>query len=264
MKRLQDKVAVVTGGGTGIGRAIALQFAKEGANVVVATNVKAEVESVAKEIRDLGREGLAFVLDVTDPEKVNQMAADVIKKFGKVDIIVTSAGVMGERTFVVNETVEGWRRTIDINLNAGFYCVKAFLPKMMEQKSGRVIMISSISGKLPAAMNADYAASKHGVIGLTKTIALEMGFLGLTGITSNAICPGNTQTPMINAIIDHVKPLLPNMSVEEIKTKITSKNIQPRMLDPEEIAFMAAYLASDEARGITGQALNVDGGAVLW
>lgn len=263
MSRLQDKVAVVTGGGTGIGRAISLQFAREGARVVAASNVKAEVESVAKEVSALGREGIAYVVDVADPAEVKKMADEVIRKFGRVDILVTSAGVMGERTFIVNTTDEGWRRTIDINLNAGFYCIKAFLPKMMEQQSGRVIMISSTSGKLPAAMNADYSASKHGVIGLAKALALELALLCPHGITANAICPGPTATPMIDAITEHVRPLL-NEDTDKIHARIVDKSIQRRLLDPSEIAFMAAYLASDEARGITGQALNVDGGTVLW
>ncbi len=264
MDRLQDKVAVVTGGGTGIGRAISLQFAREGAHVVAVSNVKDEVESVAKEVRDLGREGIAYVADVTDPGKVKQMADDIITKFGKTDILVTSAGVMGERNFVINTSEEGWCRTIEVNLNAGFYCIKAFLPRMMEQKSGRVIMISSISGKLPAALNADYAASKHGVIGLTKALALELGLLGLPGITANAICPGNTSTPMMDAITEHVRPFFKGDTTEEIHAKITSKSIQQRMLDPVEIAYMAVYLASDEAKGVTGQAINVCGGAVLF
>ena len=263
MTRLQDKVAVVTGGGTGIGRAISLQFAKEGAHVVVASNVKAEVESVAKEVSSLGREGIPYVVDVTDPVKVKQMADEVIKKLDRVDILVTSAGVMGERTFIVNTTDEGWRRTIDINLNAGFYCVKAFLPKMMEQQSGRVIMISSTSGKLPAALNADYSASKHGVIGLTKALALELALLCPQGITANAICPGPTATPMIDAITEYYRPLL-NEDTDKIHARIVDKSIQRRLLDPSEIAYMAAYLASDEAKGITGQAMNVDGGTVLW
>ena len=145
MNKLQDKVAIVTGGGTGIGKATSLQFAQEGAHVVVASNVKAEVEGVAKEVRALGREAIAYVVDVTDTVKVKQMADDVIKKFGKADILVTGAGVMGERNFITNTTEEGWRRTIEVNLNAGFYCIKAFLPQMMEQKSGRIIMLSSIS-----------------------------------------------------------------------------------------------------------------------
>ena len=263
MNRLKDKVAVVTGGGTGIGRAICLEFAREGAHVAVISNVKAEAESVAKEVCSLGREGIPFVVDVTDAGKVKEAAGEINKKFGRTDILVTSAGVMGERNFIINTTDEGWRNTIEVNLNAGFYCIKAFLPKMMEQKDGRVIMISSISGKLPAGMNADYSASKHGVIGLTKALALELGLLGLKGITSNAICPGNTATPMIDAITEHVRPLL-NEDTDKIHERITSKSIQQRMLDPEEIAHMAVYLASDEAKGITGQAMNVDGGTVLW
>lgn len=263
MNRLQDKVAVVTGGGTGIGRAICLQFAREGAHVAVVSNVKAEAESVAKEVRSIGREGMAFVLDVTDAMKVKEMADAVHATFGRADILVTSAGVMGERTFIVNTTEEGWRRTIDINLNAGFYCIKAFLPKMMEQQSGRVIMISSTSGKLPAALNADYSASKHGVIGLTKALALELALLCPHGITANAICPGPTATPMIDAITEYYRPLL-NEDTDTIHARIVDKSIQRRLLDPSEIAYMAAYLASDEARGVTGQAMNVDGGTVLW
>jgi len=264
MARLQDKVAVVTGAGTGIGRAISLRFAQEGAHVVAASNIKSEVESVAKEVRDFGREGIAYGVDVTNPAAVKQMAEDVIQKFGKTDILVTSAGVMGERNFIINTPEEGWRRTIEVNLNAGFYCIKAFLPKMMAQKSGRIIMISSISGKLPASMNADYAASKHGVIGLTKALALELGLLGLPGITANAICPGNTATPMMDAITDHMRFFFNGQTTEEIQAKITSKSIQQRMLDPIEIAHMAVYLASDEAKGVTGQAMNVCGGMVLW
>lgn len=121
--RLQDKVAVVTGGGSGIGRAISLQFAGEGAHVAVVSNVKAEAESVVQEVRSLGREGIAYVVDVTDPAKVKQLADEVIKKFGKTDVLVTSAGVMGDRNFIFNTTEEGWRRTIEVNLNAGFYCI---------------------------------------------------------------------------------------------------------------------------------------------
>jgi len=265
MKRLQDKVAVVTGGGSGIGRSTSLLLAEEGAHVVVVSNVKQEVENVAREIRDLGREGIPYVLDVTDAAKVKEMADDVIKKFGKADILVTAAGVMGARDFVINTSEEAWRKTIEINLHAGFYCVKAFLPKMMELKSGRIIMLSSASGKLPAAMNADYSASKHGVIGLAKALALELGALGLGMITSNAICPGPINTPMMDAIIDQkLKPLLANESDEQIRARVTSRSIQARMLESREVANVIAFLASDDAKGITGQAVNIDGGLVLW
>ena len=207
MTRLQDKVAVVTGGGTGIGKAISLEFARQGAHVVVISNVKPEADSVVEEVCVLGRQGVAYVADVTNAVEIRSIADEINGSFGKTDILVTSAGVMGERNFIVNTTEEGWRRTIEVNLNAVFYCLKAFLPKMMEQNSGRIITISSTSGKLPAALNADYSVSKHGVIGLTKTLALELGLLGLNGITANAICPGSTATPMITEIAERMRPL---------------------------------------------------------
>ena len=263
MDRLKDKVAVVTGGGTGIGRAICLEFAREGAHVVVVSNVEREAESVALEVRNLGVEGVAFTVDVTDSARVNEMAANVAHRLGNVDILVTSAGVMGERCPLTQTTDDGWRRTIEVNLNASFYCIRAFLPQMLERKAGRVITISSVSGKLPAALNADYAASKHGVIGLSKALALELGLLGASQITVNAICPGATATPMVDSINEHMAPLL-GLSVDEFKKKmVETKNIQKRVLDPAEIASMAVYLASDEGRGVTGQALNVCGGTVL-
>jgi NAD(P)-dependent dehydrogenase (short-subunit alcohol dehydrogenase family) len=249
MKRLEDKVAVVTGGGSGIGKAICLEYAREGAHVIVVSNIKEEAEGVAAEVRSLGREGISYVTDVTDAARVKEIAGEVKEKFGKTDILVTSAGIMGERTLLTNMTEEGWRRTIEINLNAGFYCIK---------------MISSVSGKLPAALNSDYAASKHGVIGLTKAIALEMGLLGLKGITANAICPGNTNTHMITDIVERMRPLTGETSEKFLQDRVLTIGIQKRLLDPEEIAYMAVYLASDEARGVTGQAMNVCGGTVLW
>ena len=264
MKRLEGKAAVVTGGGSGIGRAISLEFAREGADVVVISNVKKESEGVAAEVRGMGREGISYDIDVTDAAKVREIAGEVNKKYGKTDILVTSAGVMGERNLITGISEEGWRRTLEINLNAGFYCIKAFLPGMMERKTGRIIMISSISGKLPTSVNSDYAASKHGVIGLAKAVAIEMGLLGLKGITANAICPGNTNTQMITNIVEHMRPLTGETAEKFLQDRVLTMGIQKRLLDPEEIAYMAVYLASDEARGITGQAMNVCGGTVLW
>lgn len=264
MSRLENRVAVVTGGGTGIGRAICLQFAREGADVVVVSNVADQAEAVAAEVRALGRKGVAHVVDVTDVAAVEALATAVNAEFGRADILVTSAGVMGARTFLSEMPVDAWLRTIEVNLNAGFYCIKAFLPGMLARNAGRIITISSISGKLPAALNSDYAASKHGVIGLTKALALELGMLKKNGVTANAICPGSIDTPMIDAITDHLQPAT-SLSREDFRQKaIASKNIQQRLLDAEEIGFMAAYLASDQARGVTGQALNVCAGTVLF
>lgn len=264
MGMLSGKVAVVTGGGTGIGRAICIEMAKEGANIVVASNVISEAEAVVAEVHALGRQALAYDIDVTDAKKVQQMSELVTSKLGEADILVTSAGVMGARSFIIDTTTEAWANTIEVNLNAGFYCIKAFLPNMLSRNTGRVIMISSISGKQPAAMNADYAASKHGVIGLTKALALEIGILGKNGITANAICPGSVDTPMISSITDKLWNPDRESRVEFQQKKIASKNIQRRLMDVEEIAHMAVYLASDKAAGITGQAMNVCAGTVLF
>jgi NAD(P)-dependent dehydrogenase (short-subunit alcohol dehydrogenase family) len=261
--KLDHKVAVVTGGGTGIGRAICLELAREGAAVAVAGNVEAQVNAVAREVRDLGRKSLACVVDVTDTSQVNRMAEAVDKEFSRGDVLVTCAGVMGARSFITQTSDAAWRNTIEVNLNATFYCIKAFLPDMLERNSGRIITISSTSGKLPAAMNADYAASKHGVIGLTKALALELGILGKNGITANAICPGSVDTPMIDAIAAQLVQD-DESRTKTVKDRIASRSIQRRLLDPEEIAHMAVYLASDQARGITGQAINVCAGTVLF
>lgn len=260
MSRFAGKVAVITGGGSGIGRATALVLAEQGADIVVVSNVADQAEAVAQEVRALGRRGVARVVDVTDIPAVDALAASVEAEFGKADILVTCAGVMGARELITKTTAEAWRFTLEVNLNATFYCIKAFLPGMLERNSGRIITLSSASGKLPAALNSDYAASKHGVIGLTKALALELGILRKNGVTANALCPGPIDTPMMDAIADHFD----GPGQREAFHAKAAKNIQRRMLDPREVANMAAFLASDEAQGVTGQAMNIDGGLVLF
>jgi len=260
MSRFEGKVAVITGGGSGIGRATAQVMAEQGADIVIVSNVADQAEAVAKEVQALGRRGIARIIDVTDIPAVDALAADVEATFGKADILVTCAGVMGARKLITKTTAEEWRFTMDVNLNATFYCIKAFLPGMLERNSGRIITLSSASGKLPAALNSDYAASKHGVIGLTKALALELGILKKGGVTANALCPGPIDTPMMDAIADHFD----GPGHREAFHAKAAKNIQKRMLDPREVANMAAFLASDEAKGVTGQAMNIDGGLVLF
>jgi NAD(P)-dependent dehydrogenase (short-subunit alcohol dehydrogenase family) len=260
MRRFEGKVAVITGGGSGIGRATALVLAEQGADVVVVSNVADQAEAVAQEVRGLGRKGVARVVDVTDIPALNALAAEVDEELGKTDILVTCAGVMGARKLLTQTSAEEWRATMEVNLNATFYSIKAFLPGMLERNSGRIITLSSASGKLPAALNSDYAASKHGVVGLTKALALELGILRKNGVTANTLCPGPIDTPMMDAIADHFDG--PGQR-EAFHTK-AAKNIQKRMLDPVEVANMAAFLASDEAKGVTGQAMNVCGGLVLF
>jgi NAD(P)-dependent dehydrogenase (short-subunit alcohol dehydrogenase family) len=260
MSTLNGRAAVITGGGSGIGRETALVLAEKGADVVVVSNVPDQVEQVAAEVRALGRKGIARAIDVTDVAAVNALAAEVTKTLGKTDILVTCAGVMGARKLLTKTTPDEWRRTIEVNLNATFYCIQAFLPQMLARNSGRIITLSSASGKLPAALNSDYAASKHGVVGLTKALALELGILDKNGITANTLCPGPIDTPMMDAIADHFD----GPGKREAFHVKAARNIQKRMLHPREVANMAAYLASDEARGVTGQAMNICGGLVLF
>jgi len=262
MRRLEGKIAVVTGGGSGIGRATCLRLAQDGADIAVVSNVRSEVEAVAVEVRALGQRAEAFVVDVTDLAAVERLAGEVEAALGPADILVTCAGVMGARKLITQTTPEEWRRTMAVNLDGTFYCIKAFLPGMLERDSGRIITLSSASGKQPAALNSDYSASKHGVIGLTKTVAIELGILHKNGVTANSLCPGPIATPMMDAIAEHLAPGM-KLDREQFLDKAVAKNIQHRLLDPSEVAGMAAYLASDEARGITGQAINVCGGIVL-
>jgi NAD(P)-dependent dehydrogenase (short-subunit alcohol dehydrogenase family) len=264
--KLEGKVAVVTGGGRGIGKSICLALAKEGADLVVASDVEPEVIEVVRQVKEMKRKAFHFRLDITKPLEVEALVEHTMETAGKVDILVNNAGVVGKRFFIFDSDDEIWRRTLEVNLIGTYYVIKAFLPKMMEHKEGRIINIASISGKQASPTNSAYSASKHGVIGLTRTAATEMCLLGLPGITVNAICPGVTNTEMITGpggVLDELARMA-NTSPEAIlEERLKPMALQNRMLEPEEIAYMAVFLASDNAKGITGQAINVCGGSVF-
>ncbi len=263
--KLQGKVAVVTGGGRGIGRAICLAFADEGANLVIAADVESQVKDVAAEVEARGRRTVAYRLNVVNADEVEQLLNATLAAFDRVDVLVNCAGVVGKRAFTFDADDAEWRRVIEVNLFGTYHCVKRFLPAMMRQSEGRIINIASISGKQASPTNSAYSASKHAVIGLTRTVAAEMGLLGLPGITVNAICPGVVNTEMITGaggVVDEVARLLQISREQVVNERILPMSIQRRLLDAEEIAAAAVYLASPAGRGITGQAINVCGGAV--
>ena len=265
--KLSDKIAVITGGGKGIGKAISLVFAREGADIVIADIDRQSALATVEEIRKLGRRAVHALIDVSKPEEVARLVDITIREMGKPDILVNNAGIMGQRAFLFQANDVQWRKIIEINLFGNYYCTKAFLPGLIEKKKGRIINIASIQGKQASPTNSAYTASKHGVIGVTRTVAAELGILGLYGITVNAICPGVVDTDLVTGpggAVDQLASML-NMTRESVmEEKIKPLSIQRRMIDPEEIASMALYLASDDARGITGQALNVCGGSVFY
>ena len=241
--RLKDKVALITGGGSGIGEATALRFAEEGAKVVICDVDMENANRVAKDIDSKGGETLVLKADVSNKGDVEGMMAQIKEHFGKLDILVNNAGINRD-AFVKKMTEEQWDDVIRINLKGTFICCQAALTLMSEQKSGKIINTSSI-GAVGNIGQANYAASKCGVIGLTKTLALEGARYN---INVNCVAPGATKTPMTTK--------LPENMVEMITEKIPFR----RWAEPKDIANAHVFMASDEASYVTGQVLFVDGG----
>lgn len=257
--KLENRIALVTGGGRGIGRAIALAFAREGARVVLAARTAQQVEETAAAIGNEGN-ALPVVCDVSNVASVQLMFARVSVEFGRgPDILVNNAGI-AESASLAKTDDDLWQRHLAINLSGTFYCTRAAMPAMIERGWGRVINVASIAGKTGAPYIAAYAASKHGVLGLTRSIALEVA---AKGITVNAICPGYVDTDMTTRGIENVIAKT-GRSADQALEAIRKMSPQNRLITVEEIAALALLLASEEGRGINGQAINIDGGSVLF
>ena len=262
---LTNRIALITGGGRGIGRAIALAFAREGARVAVAARTAEEVRKVAQEIeaqlqKSGHNAGLALTCDVSDRASVEGMFAGVREGFGRdPDILVNNAGIV-ETSTLLKTTDELWQRLLAVNLTGSFYCTRAALPAMLEHGWGRIINVASIAGKSGAPYIAAYAASKHGVLGLTRSAALEVAS---KGITVNAICPGYVDTDMTSRGVEKITQKT-GMAAEDALDAIKKMSPQNRLVTAEEVAALALLLASEAGRGINGQAINVDGGTVLF
>lgn len=259
--KLKDRIALITGGGRGIGRAIALAYAREGASVAVAARTEHQVQQVAREIADqFDAKSVAVPCDVANSASVNEMFAKVREHFGRgPDIMVNNAGI-AETAVLIKTDDELWQRHLAINLSGTFYCTRAALPEMVGRGWGRIINIASIAGKMGAPYIAAYSASKHGVLGLTRSAALEVA---KNGITVNAICPGYVDTEMTTRGIANITSRT-GITADEAKTALEGMSPQNRLVTSEEVAALALLLASEDGRGITGQAINVDGGTVMF
>lgn len=258
--KLLGKVAIVTGSGRGIGKTIALTFAHEGADISLAARSTDLIEEAALEIKALGRRALIYVTDVTKVEQVESTVKRTYEEFGKIDILVNNSGIAGPTAPVHEITPEEWDETINVNLKGAFLCCRAVVPIMMKQGGGRIINIASMTGKRPLPMRTPYCASKMGLIGLTRSLASE---LGRFNINVNAICPGAVEGSRIEQVIRNAAKA-ENVTEEEIRKRFTSASPLGRMVSAEDVAKLAVFLASDDSKNMTGQDINVTAGVVMY
>lgn len=253
------RVAWITGAGRGIGEVIAREFAKRDICVAISARTQNEIENVAQHIRDDGGKAFAIVCDVTKPDSIANAAAQIQEKFGAITILVNNAGVGGSHKFLGHDDAL-WHKLIATNLDSVYYVTKAVAPMMVEQNWGRIINIASVSSKVGSKYTAAYTASKHGVLGLTRALAAE--FIPYN-ITVNAICPAYVDTPMTEGTIANMVKRT-KMSEADAKSYLEKLSPQNRLISSDEVAHVALMLIDENARGITGQAINVDGGMVMF
>lgn len=256
--RMQGLTTVVTGAGRGIGRAIALAYAAEGARVVVAARSDGEIAAVAEEITGAGGEALALPLDVTSDESVAQLAASVVEAFGVPDVVCNNAGAYHADHFT-EIPVEVFRRLIDVNYLGVVRMMQAFLPGMLERGSGNLVTVASTAGKYGSAYQTPYNGSKHAVVGLIRSLGLE---LGATGVRVNGIAPGFVKTDLVDAASDRFGEIL-GIEADQVESALLQRVPMRRFLQPEEIAHLAVYLGSPESAGMTGQTITISGGLIV-
>jgi NAD(P)-dependent dehydrogenase (short-subunit alcohol dehydrogenase family) len=258
MSSLSGRRALVTGGGRGIGRAVVLDLARAGAAVAVAARTRSEVEAVARGIVAAGGQAVAVEMDVADPDRVRAAFASAREALGGIDILVSGAGIAPTAP-LARTTDAVWRQVLETNLSGVFYCLREALPEMTARGWGRVVHLASIAGKTGYPYIGAYAASKHGVLGLTKCAALEVA---TTGVTVNAVCPGYVDTPMLELGVARIVEKT-GLTADEARRRLADMSPQKRLYTAEEVSALVLFLCGESASGINGQALSVDGGTVV-
>jgi NAD(P)-dependent dehydrogenase (short-subunit alcohol dehydrogenase family) len=254
---LEGKVSLVTGGGRGIGRAVALRLARDGAHVAVWGRQREPLEAVAAEIARLSRKATAVVCNVADPGAVGMAIERTRRELGPVDVLVANAGIAPSAP-ILKTSLATFREVLDVNLVGAFLCLQAVLPEMVERRWGRVVNVASTAAKIGVPYTAAYCASKHGLLGLTRASALDVAD---KGVTINAVCPSWVETEMVERAVGRIAKAT-GKGADSARDALRRMNPQGRFLTPEEVADVVAFLCGLGASGINGQAWSVDGGEV--
>lgn len=254
LKRLNDRVALITGAGRGIGRAISIKFAQEGADLFLCATRMETLKETQKLASDTGQRIELYPVDVADRDAVETMLKNAIDIFGRIDILVNNAGIYKRSPFI-DYSPEDFDRIMKVNVYGPFNVTQFVLKHMLENKKGKIINIASTAGKWASMHQSAYNISKHALVGMTRCLALE---LAQSGINVNAICPGVVETDMFSDILGDIE-----ITPRQLKDMLVQRIPIGRLLDPEEVANLAAYLASSESDGMTGQSILLDGGMLF-
>lgn len=260
MSWAHEGVAVVTGGNRGIGREIALGFARAGAAVAICGRDSTAIAEVEEEMRSIGGAALVARCDVKEPKSVDVFGATVLRELGTPTVVVAASGIAGPTKPLHEIDPDEWNECVAIDLTGVYLTFRRFIPAMLERGSGSLVAISSMTGKRPLVGRTPYAASKHGVIGLVRTLALE---LGPHGIRVNSICPGAVAGPRIERVLENQARVL-GIDVDEARARMTEPAALKRLVTAGEVVDACLFLASDASSGITGEDLNVTAGLVMY